>query len=176
MTLQALTSPIDGTVQQLAAHTVGGVVTPAQSLMRVVPLDSHLEIEAMVQNRDVGFVHPGQDAAIKVDAFNFNRYGLLSGKVVSVSSDAITQNRSPDQQKSDRETGGQDDSSEPATQELLYSARIALDTATMDIDGKQVDLTPGMAVTVEIKTGSRRIIEFLLSPLLKLKHDALRER
>lgn len=176
VSLQALTSPIDGTVQQLAVHTVGGVVTPAQSLMTVVPLDSRLEVEAMVQNRDVGFVYPGQDAAIKVDAFNFNRYGLLKGKVVSVSSDAITQNKSPEQQKTDRETGGQDDSSEPVTQELVYAARIALDTSTMDIDGKQLELTPGMAVTVEIKTGSRRIIEFLLSPLLKLRHEAFHER
>ena len=80
---------MDGTVQQLAVHTDGGVVTPAQALMAIVPADSHLEIEAMVSNRDIGFVHAGQEAEIKVDTFNFTRYGLLHGTVVSVSQDAI---------------------------------------------------------------------------------------
>src|SRR5262249_15662064 len=75
--LQLLTAPVDGVVQQLAVHTVGGVVTPAQTLLMVVPSDSRLEIEAMVSNRDIGFVQSGQDAEIKVDTFNFTRYGLL---------------------------------------------------------------------------------------------------
>ena len=75
-------------MQQLAVHTVGGVVTPAQALLVIVPSDSQLEIEAMVSNRDIGFVHPGQEAEIKVDTFNFTRYGLLHGKVLSVSQDA----------------------------------------------------------------------------------------
>ncbi len=79
--LQTLTAPIDGTVQQLAVHTVGGVATPAQTLMLIVPEDSRLEIEANISNRDIGFVEPGQDVAIKVDTFNFTRYGLLSGKI-----------------------------------------------------------------------------------------------
>ena len=87
--LQLLTAPVDGVVQQLAIHTVGGVVTPAQALLVVVPSDSRLEIEAMVSNRDIGFVHAGQEAEIKVDTFNFTRYGLLHGKVLSVSQDAI---------------------------------------------------------------------------------------
>ena len=82
-----LTAPVDGVVQQLAVHTVGGVVTPAQALLAVVPRDSQLEIEAMVSNRDIGFVHAGQEAEIKVDTFNFTRYGLLHGKVLSVSQD-----------------------------------------------------------------------------------------
>src|SRR5262249_31543386 len=78
--VQGLTAPADGVVHQLASHTVGGVVAPAQALLVVVPAESHLEIEAMVSNRDVGFVRPGQDAEIKVDTFNFTRYGLLHGK------------------------------------------------------------------------------------------------
>src|SRR5262249_23520094 len=78
--LQGLTAPAEGVVQHPAIHTVGAVVTPAQSLLVVVPAESHLEIEAMVSNRDVGFVRPGQDAEIKVDTFNFTRYGLLHGK------------------------------------------------------------------------------------------------
>src|SRR6202020_879736 len=87
--LQQLTAPVDGIVQQLAVHTVGGVVTPAQALLVVVPSDSHLEIEATVTHRDIGFVRAGLDAEIKVDTFDFTRYGLLHGKVRSVSQDAI---------------------------------------------------------------------------------------
>ena len=81
----ALEAPVDGMVQQLAVHTIGGVVTPAQALLVIVPSDSRLEIEALVSNRDIGFVHAGQQAEIKVDTFNFTRYGLLRGEVVSVS-------------------------------------------------------------------------------------------
>ncbi len=88
--LQRLTAPVDGVVQQLAVHTVGGVVTPAQALAIVVPEDSAIEIEAMLPNREVGFVHAGQAASIKVDTFNFTRYGLLGGSVLSVSQDAVT--------------------------------------------------------------------------------------
>src|SRR5262249_8336814 len=94
--LQLLTAPVDGVVQQLAIHTVGGVVTPAQSLLMVVPSDSHLEIEAMVSNRDIGFVHAGQGAEIKIDTFNFTRYGLLHGEVLSVSHDAVIRDRKQD--------------------------------------------------------------------------------
>ena len=100
--LQVLTAPVDGVVQQLAVHTVGGVVTPAQALAVVVPVDSHLEIEAMVSNRDIGFVHAGQEAEIKVDTFSFTRYGLLHGKVLNVSQDAITRDKPQD--KSDDKT------------------------------------------------------------------------
>jgi hemolysin D len=91
--LQALDAPVDGVVQQLAVHTVGGVVTPAQQLLVVVPLDSHLEIEAMVSNRDIGFVHEGQSAEIKIDTFSFTRYGLLHGEVINVSQDAISRDK-----------------------------------------------------------------------------------
>ena len=87
--LQLLTAPVDGVVQQLSVHTVGGVVTPAQQLAVVVPSDATLEVEAMISNRDIGFVHVGQDAQIKVDTFNFTRYGLLHGRVLNVSQDAI---------------------------------------------------------------------------------------
>ena len=94
--LQELTAPEDGVVQQLAVHTVGGVVTPAQTLLVVVPVGTHLEVEAMVSNRDIGFVHPGEEAEIKVETFNFTRYGLLHGRVMHVSQDAITREKSQD--------------------------------------------------------------------------------
>jgi hemolysin D len=173
--LQQLTAPVDGVVQQLAIHTVGGVVTPAQSLLAVVPSDSRLEIEAMVSNRDIGFVHAGQHAEIKVDTFSFTRYGLLHGEVLSVSQDAIIRDQ-PQERAGERRPGAQTDSSEPKGQELNYSARISLDRTRMRIDDRMVNLAPGMAVTVEIKTGSREILDYLLSPLLRYRQEVLRER
>ena len=173
--LQVLTAPVDGTVQQLAVHTIGGVVTPAQNLLAVVPVGNDLQIEAMVQNRDIGFVHAGQQAEIKVDTFNFTRYGLLHGEVLSVSQDAIVQNN-PKDRSGEKTQGAENGSSEPNGQELAYAARVSLDRKQMDIDGKSVNLSPGMAVTVEIKTGSRTIMSYLLSPLLRYKQDSLRER
>jgi hemolysin D len=175
---QTLRAPIDGTVQQLVLHTIGGVVTPAQVLMVVVPADSGIEIEAMVLNKDIGFVHDGDPAEIKVDTFNFTKYGLLRGKVISVSQDAIVRDRpsAPTTTTADRQTGQSARSSEPPGQELLYAARITLDHTKMQIDDRLVELSPGMAVTVEIKTGERRIVEFLLSPLLRYKQESLRER
>ena len=176
MAEQVLTSPIDGTVQQLAVHTVGGVVTPAQQLMMIVPADSRLEAEAMVSNRDIGFVREGQSAEIKIDTFNFTRYGLLHGNVVSVSQDAIVRDKPPDKFSSDKSKGALAESSEPQGQELLYAARVSLDRTQMRIEGRLVNLAPGMAVSVEIKTGSRRVIEYLMSPLLRYKQESLRER
>jgi hemolysin D len=173
--LQHLTAPVDGVVQQLAVHTVGGVVTPAQALAVLVPSDSHLEIEAMLSNRDIGFVHPGQKTEIKVDTFNFTRYGLLHGDVLSVSTDAITRDRQQGG-SNDRASGAAQSSSEPKGQELEYAARISLDRTHMQVEDKLVKLGPGMAVTVEIKTGTRRIISYLLSPLARYKQESLRER
>jgi hemolysin D len=175
-TLQVLKAPVDGTVQQLAVHTIGGVVTPAQALLVLVPADSHLEIEAMVQNRDIGFVHPGQDAQIKIDTFNFSRYGLLHGKVLNVSPDAITRDKPPDKVGKNDNQGAEDVTSEPKGQELVYAARVSLDREQMQVDDRLVHLSPGMAVTVEIKTGSRRIVSYLLSPLMRYTQNSLRER
>jgi hemolysin D len=173
--LQLLTAPVSGTVQQLAVHTVGGVVTPAQALLVIVPSDSRLEIEAMVGNRDIGFVHAGDAVEIKVDTFDFTRYGLLHGQVLSVSSDSIARDPPPDK-PGDKPPGGSSATSEPKGQELAYAARISLDRTQMQVEDKMVNLSPGMAVTAEIKTGSRRIIGYLLSPLMKYKQESLRER
>jgi hemolysin D len=151
---QRLTSPIDGVVQQLAVHTVGGVVTPAQQLLMVVPHGHPVEVEAQVENKDVGFVKEGQPVEIKVETFQFTLYGTIPGSVLTVSDDAVP-----------IEKVG-----------LVYPTRVSLDRSTMHVEGKQVNLSPGMAVTVEIKTGQRRIIEYLLSPLLKSMKESLRER
>jgi hemolysin D len=173
--LQILTAPVDGVVQQLAVHTIGGVVTPAQTLASVVSLNPDFEIEALVSNRDIGFVVPGQTVAIKIDTFNFTRYGLLNGRVLSVSRDAIIRDRREDGAR-DQSGGTEIASSEPKGQELIYAARVSLDRTSMDIEGRTVQLSPGMAVTVEIRTGSRRIISYLLSPLTRYNQEILRER
>jgi hemolysin D len=173
--LQVLTAPVDGVVQQLAVHTVGGVVTPAQALLVVVPSDSRLEIEANISNRDIGFVHPGQDVEIKIDTFNFTRYGLLRGKVLSISRDSIVRDN-PQGKTADKAAGAETKSSEPPGQDLIYHARISLARTQMQIEDNLVNLSPGMAVTAEIKTGSRRVITYLLSPLLRYGHESMRER
>lgn len=152
--LQRLTTPIDGVVQQLAVHTVGGVVTPAQQLLIVVSQEHPVEVEAQVENKDVGFVKEGQPVEIKVETFPFTLYGTIPGRVLTVSDDAAP-----------IEKVG-----------LIYPTRVSMDRGTIQVEGRQVNLTPGMAVTVEIKTGHRRIIEYLLSPLLKSVKESLRER
>jgi len=138
--LQLLRAPVDGIVQQLAVHTVGGVVTPAQALAVVVPVESRLEIEAMISNRDIGFVSAGQEAEIKIDTFPFTRYGLLHGRVLSVSQDAITRDKP---QEGSKEPSGRTDnnpSSEPKGQELVYSARVSLDRTQMQVEDNLVNL------------------------------------
>jgi hemolysin D len=152
--LAELTAPVDGTVQQLAIHTVGGVVTAAQTLMVLVPDGEELVVEAVLENKDVGFVHAGQEAQVKVDAFSYTKYGTVPGQVISVSQDAVN----------DEKRG------------LVYTAQIALYQSTLLVEGKQVRLSPGLSTTVEIKTGKRRLIEYFLSPLLQYQQESLRER
>jgi hemolysin D len=173
--LQSLTSPVDGVVQQLAIHTVGGVVTPAQSLLMVVPEDSGLEIEAMVKNRDIGFVHVGQKAAIKVDTFDFTRYGLIPGNIVSLSQDAIIKDNPPSKDESrgaSNPSGGNDQ----GEQSLVYAARIMPERTQMQVDENLINLSPGMAVTIEIKTGSRSVLSYVLAPLFRYGQESLKER
>jgi hemolysin D len=152
--LMRLTAPVDGRVQQLAVHTLGGVVTPAQPLMVIVPLDNPLEVEALVPNKDIGFVHAGQEVEVKVETFPFTRYGTIAGEVLDVSSDAVQ----------DEKFG------------LVFTARVSLAHDTLKIDGRTVRVSPGMAVIVEVKTGTRRLIEFFLGPLLRYADESLRER
>ena len=152
--LMTLTAPVDGTVQQLAVHTVGGVVTPAQPLMVIVPKDNPIEVEAFVENKDIGFVNAGQEAVVKIETFPFTKYGTIEAKVTHVSNDAV----------SDEKRG------------LIFPARVNLARATIQVENKTVNLSPGMAVTVEVKTAQRRVIEYFLSPLMQYKDESLRER
>lgn len=152
--LLKLTAPVDGTVQQLTVHTVGGVVPAAQPLMQIVPTQSVVEVEAFLENKDIGFVREGEDAAVKIDAFDYTKYGTVPAHVTHVSRDAIE----------DEKRG------------LIYSVKVALDKSTLDVDGQPAALAPGMSVNVEIKTGTRRVIEYVLSPLIQHKQESLRER
>jgi hemolysin D len=169
---QILTAPVEGIVQQLAVHTIGGVVTPAEPLMTIVPSGSHIEIDAAVSNTDIGFVRAGQPAAIKVNTFNFTRYGLLHGEVRSVSADAVGSLSRP---TTARDSGVEE---EPPAEgrEPSFTARISMDRTQMQIEGRLVELRPGMTVTVEVDTGRRRVIDYLLSPLLRYQQESLRER
>jgi hemolysin D len=151
---QQLTAPISGQVQQLAVHTVGGVVTTAQALMVIVPQESQMEVEAMILNKDIGFVYEGQKAEVKIDTFNFTKYGLIDAEISSISDDAIQ----------DENLG------------LVYTARFKLNTEEIQVEDRMVRLSPGMSVTAEVKTGKRRLIEYFLSPLLRYKQESLGER
>ena len=151
---QQLTSPITGQVQQLAVHTIGGVVTPAQPLMVIVPEQSEMEAEVLILNKDIGFVHEGQKAAVKVDTFNFTKYGLIEAEILTISDDAIQ----------DENLG------------LVYSARIKLHQDGLQVEDRWVKLSPGMSAVTEIKTGKRRLIEYFLSPLLRYRQESIRER
>lgn len=149
-----LRAPVDGIVQQLQIHTIGGIVSPAQVLMSLTPTSERLEVEAFIKNRDIGFVNIGQAGAVKIDAYNFTRHGSIDGTLETVSSDAI-----------EKEGMG-----------LVYPTIVSLATNSIAVENKMQALSPGMSVSVEIKTGSRRIIEYFLSPLLKMGSESIRER
>lgn len=147
-------SPVDGAVHRLDIHTVGAVVQEAQALMQVVPEGTPMEIEAWMENKDVGFVYPGMPVEVKVDAFNFQKFGTLKGKVREISPDAIE----------DKERG------------QLYRVMVSMEEEKLHMDNKDLQVYPGMAVSAEIKTRKKRIIDFFLEPFQTYKSEALRER
>lgn len=151
---QILIAPVSGTVQQLAIHTIGGVVTPAQELMKIVPKQAHMEVEALIQNKDIGFINAGQVAEVKVDTFNFTKYGVIDAEVKHIAQDAIL----------DEALG------------WVFPMRLLLQKESIAIENKTVRLSPGMSITAEVKTGKRRLIEFFLSPLLRYRQESIRER
>lgn len=179
---QELRAPVDGVVQQLAVSTVGGVVQPAQPLLVIVPCSSNgasgaascnsgISVEAFVQNKDIGFVKVGQRVAVKLEAFNFTDYGLVEGTVTNISRDAIDQSQQP--------AGSvRDENGRPIQPGLVYAAKIELPCGASDPDRAPLcdRIQPGMAVQAEIKTGRRRIIQYLLSPISQAVDEAGRER
>ena len=175
-----LFAPIDGIVQQMAVTTVGQVVTTGQQLLEIAPANNALEVEALVANLDVGFIRVGQPASIKVDAFPFTRFGVLHGHVLRIAPEAV------DEQEARRSLANAAAAANVSNaapsgpsgqaQSFVFPVTIALDDATMKIDDSRVPLTPGMTVSVEIKTDTRRVIDYLLSPLAKVGSEAMRER
>jgi hemolysin D len=170
-----LKAPIAGTVQQLAVASIGQVVTSGQPLLTLVPLDASIEVEAMIANKDIGFVASGQRAIVKVEAFPFTRYGTIEASVAKVSRDAVDERDATNlSDASNAAKAQQDASTQPSrTQNLVFPATIRLVRNSIEIDGREVALTPGMAVTVEIKTGQRRVIDYLLSPLREVAAQSL---
>lgn len=147
-------APLSGYVQQLVYHTKGGVVETAKPIMNIVPENYKLEAQVMILNKDIGFVRPEQDVEIKIDSFPFTKYGTLKGKVHNISGDAVQ----------DEKLG------------LVFNARLTLSDNKIKADGQIIRLKPGMSVTAEIKTGKRRVIEYLLSPVMKYLNESMRER
>lgn len=170
MEFQKLRAPVSGTVQQLAISTVGGVVQPAQVLMIIVPDDATVVVEANIMNKDIGFIREGQPVRVKLEAFNFTDYGIVPGIVESISRDAIDLNQLGSQ------TQRNDHANVPMQQGLVYAARIRLSNRTIRVRGRDQIIGPGLAAHAEIKTGERRIIDFLLSPIAQTIDEAARER
>ena len=153
-TLQVIRSPVDGVVQQLSVNTVGGVVSAGDLLMVIVPENRTLQVEVSILNKDIGFVTVSQDVEVKFDAFSFTKYGVGHGKVISIDRDAVQ----------DEHLG------------LVYPARISLNEKTIKVNGNDIPISPGMSLSAEIKTSNRRVIEFIMSPMLRYKDESLRER
>lgn len=151
---QILYAPVAGYVQQLAINTIGGIVIEAQQLMIIVPEEESLEVQVMLGNQDIGFVQKDMAAEIKIHTFPFTKYGLIDATVTHISDDAII----------DEKLG------------LVYTMHLKMHKSTIRVEAKDVKLIPGMAVTAEVKTTQRRVIEYFLSPLLRYKQESIRER
>ena len=147
-----IVAPISGRVNQLAVHTLGGVVNEGQALMMVVPADATMEIEAYADNKDIGFIQQGQSAEVKVETFNFQKYGMVNATVDEISPDAA---------------------SDPQDKETYQKYRLTLGLAN---DDSGIELTPGMNVSAEVKIKKKKIVDFFLDPFRKYKDEALRER
>jgi hemolysin D len=172
-----LKAPISGTVQASALTTIGQVVSSGQEIMRIVPEDAGLEIEVYVLNKDIGFVKPGQEAVVKVESFPFTQYGTILAHVTRVARDAIPEPEA-NQNEGDpaRAAASSTFAGAQRTQNLVFPVMLEPEAAAIGVDGRRAPLTSGMAATVEIKTGARRILEFIFSPLVEVVGGAMRER
>lgn len=148
---QNIISPVDGYVNTMLVHTIGGVVTPAEKVISIVPADSPLSIKVSVLNKDIGFVKEGMPVQVKIDTFDFQKYGMIEGKVKKVSKDSV----------------------EDEKQGLIYDVFITPVTKTLRVDGIDQPISTGMGLSAEIKTGKRRIIEFFIYPIIKYWSEAV---
>ncbi len=174
MTLRA---PLSGTIQASSVTTVGQVLTSGEEIMRIVPEDAALEIECYLPNQDIGFVKEGQDAVVKIESFPFTRYGTINARVTRVARDAVPQPEAEQtEQNSAKPTKSTYSGAAQRTQNLVFPVTLKPETTLIGIDGTNIPLQAGMATTVEIRTGSRRILEYIFSPLVQIGSEALRER
>ncbi|MBW8830732.1 MAG: HlyD family type I secretion periplasmic adaptor subunit [Burkholderiales bacterium] len=171
--LTQLTASVDGVVQQLAVHTAGGVVTPAQALLVLVPDRAQVMAEVTLENKDIGFVNEGQHAEIKLETFPYTRYGTIAADVTRVAADAVISESAARQAQS---TGSSVGTVGTGSGGASFPATLRLEQRDINVDGKRVHLSPGMNVTAEIKTGKRRVIDYLLSPVREHLNDSLKER
>lgn len=173
----SLRSPIDGTVQASSITSVGQVVTVGQDVMRVVPEGSALELEVYALNKDIGFIKVGQEAVVKLDAFPFTRYGTIPARVTKIATDAIPE---PDAARREGDAavrqGGNTFGGAERVQNLVFPVTLSLETDSIAADGRDIKLTAGMAATAEVRTGDRRILEYVFSPLVEIAGEAMRER
>lgn len=155
--LSRILAPSDGRVGQLAIYTVGGIVTAAQPLMNIVPEDVEMEVEAWVANKDIGFIQVDQIAEVKVESFNFQKFGTLEGRVAEISPYSVSNEKEKDK-------------------DMKYRVVLRLNKGHIAVADRNAALSPGMSVTAEIKIRQKRIIEFFLDPFRKYQSEALRER
>jgi adhesin transport system membrane fusion protein len=147
-------SPVRGTITQLFVNTVGGVIQPGEDLVEIVPLEDTLLVEAKLRPADIAFVRPGQQATVKVTAYDFSIYGGLDAVVEDISADTITDEKG----------------------ERFYRIRVRTRDNTLHKSGKPLPIIPGMTTEVDILTGEKTVMDYLLKPILKARHNALRER
>lgn len=154
LTRTTVRSPVKGIVKQIKVNTIGGVVQPGMDILEIVPLNDTLLIEAKIRPSDIGFIHPGQKAMVKLTAYDFSIYGGLEGKVEQISADTITNDKD----------------------EAFYLIRVRTEKNYLGTEKKPLFIIPGMLSTVDILTGRKSVLDYLLKPILKAKQTALRER
>ena len=147
-------SPVRGTTKQIIINTLGGVIRPGEPIMEIVPLDDTLLIEANIRPADIAFLHPGQKAMVKISAYDFSIYGGLEAKVEQISADTILN----------------------AQEESFYKVKLRTKNNAINYRGEKLPIIPGMTATVDILTGHKSVLDYLLKPILKARQNALRER
>jgi adhesin transport system membrane fusion protein len=147
-------SPVDGTIKQIKVKTVGGVIRPGDPIMEVVPTNDQLLVEAKIRPADIAFIHPGQNAMVKITAYDFSIYGGLPGVVVDISPDSITNEKG----------------------ESFYHIRVRTHETELKRKGEVLPIIPGMVASVDILTGHKTVMEYILKPYIKTVDSAMRER
>jgi adhesin transport system membrane fusion protein len=149
-----ITSPVNGLIKDIKIHTIGGVVQPGQEVIEIVPLNDQLLVEANVRPGDIAFLHPGQKAVVKVTAYDFSIYGGLKGELVDISADTITNEKG----------------------ESFYRVRVRTDEVALKRKGEVLPIIPGMVATIDILTGKKTVMQYIMKPLIKTVSTAMHER